>query len=843
MSEHQRIQEALQYIPANDRETWVRMAMGVKSELGEDGGPLWHAWSREADNYNERDANEVWKSVKPDGRITIGTVLLEQQRRERESRNAAAAEEDARKREQARQQAAEIWKRCTPVEAHEYLTSKAIKPHAVRLYSGPLSIGKENPMRCNGALAVPIRDALGELHSLEFIGAEGQKRYLPNGAKAGNYCAIGKASGRIIIAEGYATAASVHDSTGNAVAVAFDAQNLEPVATAIRAKYSDLEIIIAADNDALTVCRRHSDEGVRIAVAGTSERPAWCRCNPGITLATKAAHAVGGKLAIPSFTDAERDAGATDLNDLARIRGAEEVRRVIDAAAVPMNGYRKAIASAIDVNPTEPEPLPSLPAVQPLNYDALPSVLRAYVQDIAERMQCPPDFPAVACVAMIGAAIGRKVGIRPKRADNWTAIANQWAMIVGKSGIMKSPAMSAALAPLRQMQAQAFEAHKAAVQDYEVTAKLAKINADAADTKARALAKDGKEAQALATLKAGQSQEAAPTARRYIINDTTVEALAETLEENENGILVDRDELAGWLRSLDKEGQQEARAFYLTAADGDKGFTTDRIGRGRGRHIPAVCVSIVGGIQPGVLASYVRETQRGGAGDDGLLQRFGFAVYPDITREWKNVDRAPNLRARNAVSELLAHLCSLDPADIGAELDEYQPIAFLHFDAAAQALFDEWRAELEQRIRGDDEHPAMVSHLSKYRKLVPGLALINHLAEGKTGAVTEEALAQALMFSEYLESHARRIYSYASRPDIDAAKTILAKIKSGKLSESFKARDIYRNGWSGLTTHEETWPAIRLLTEYGYLTEAEDKETGGRPSQTFIVHPSIRRLS
>lgn len=514
-----------------------------------------------------------------------------------------------------------------------------------------------------------------------------------------------------------------------------------------------------------------------------------------------------------------------------------------DIAALPV--IVEAVEQPATITIDGPEPLPNLPEVMPLNYDALPYVLREYVKDIADRMQCPPDFAAVSCLVMCGTLIGRKIGIRPKRQDNWTVPANLWGMIVGKSGIMKSPAMSAALAPLRQLQAKAHEEHKSALKDYEADSRVAKFSVDEAEGKARSLVKQGNADDAAAIIrKANDSVLPPPTAKRYIVNDSTVEALAETLEENQNGVLVDRDELSGWLRSLDKEGQQEARAFYLTAADGDKGFTTDRIGRGRGKHISAVTVSIIGGIQPGVLASYVRETQRGGAGDDGLLQRFGLIVYPDVTKDWKNIDRKPDLMARQRVDSLIEELCNLTPETVGAEVDEFQPIPFLRFTHPAQSLFDEWREDLERKIRADDEHPAMVSHLSKYRKLVPSLALINHLCAGGRGPVSDKPLAQALQMAEYLESHARRVYSYASRPDVDAARTILGKLKSGKLRTPFKAQQVYRAGWSGLTTTEEAWSAIRLLADHGYLFEIVPKDAngdkGGRPAKPeFHAHPAI----
>ena len=91
------------------------------------------------------------------------------------------------------------------------------------------------------------------------------------------------------------------------------------------------------------------------------------------------------------------------------------------------------------------------------------------------------------------------------------------------------------------------------------------------------------------------------------------------------------EEIIGLLKQLDASGQEVARSFYLTAADGDKSYTFDRVIRGKGLHIEALCLSIIGGTQPGVVAPYVRQAVGGGAGADGLLQRFSLMVYPDIS--------------------------------------------------------------------------------------------------------------------------------------------------------------------------------------------------------------------
>jgi putative DNA primase/helicase len=282
-----------------------------------------------------------------------------------------------------------------------------------------------------------------------------------------------------------------------------------------------------------------------------------------------------------------------------------------------------------------------------------------------------------------------------------------------------------------------------------------------------------------------------------------------------------------------------ARSFFLTAADGDKSYTFDRIMRGKGLHIKALCLSIIGGIQPGVLADYVRSATNGGAGADGLMQRFSLIVYPDISAGWVEVDRKPDYNALDHVSQLVERLDNLNPAEIGAEIDAHGGLPFLHFDDAAQELFSEWRTTLECRVRSGEEHPAMVSHLSKYRKLIPSLALINHLCDGGVGPVGEHSLLRSIAMGEYLESHAQRIYSFSTRNNVEAAKTLITRIAKGKLSQPFTLRDVYRPGWTGLETQVKAQTAIELLLEYRHVYSIVI-ETGGRPTTHYFKNDGVK---
>jgi hypothetical protein len=489
-----------------------------------------------------------------------------------------------------------------------------------------------------------------------------------------------------------------------------------------------------------------------------------------------------------------------------------------------------------------PHPLPDgLHQVEPFAFELLPGTLRPWVQDICERVQCAADFVAVAVMVGLGSLIGRKIGIRPQARTDWTETANLWGLIVGRPGVLKSPATEQALAPLKRLVAQATEAHAAAMNDYQAAAQVAKLRGEAAQAAAKKKLASNPHADVSDLLAADNPEE--PTLRRYIANDTSAAALGELHRLNPNGLLVHRDELVSLLRSLDRDDQAEARGFYLTGWNGDSPFTFDRIGRGFNLHIPAVCLSLLGGTQPAKLAGYVRHAVKGTSGDDGLIQRFGLLVWPDTGSEWRDVDRWPDGDAKRDAYRVFDYLDKLDPAAIGAHQDtdhngEPDGIHYLRFDDAGHALFLEWRTELERRLRSNELHPALESHLAKYRKLIPGLALILHLADGGTGPVTEQATLQALAWGDYLESHAKRAYGSVSQPETAAAKAILQRIRKGDLTDGFSTRDVLRPNWSMLDDRDQVADALRLLVDYGWLREERDNETGGRPATTYHVNPA-----
>lgn len=485
---------------------------------------------------------------------------------------------------------------------------------------------------------------------------------------------------------------------------------------------------------------------------------------------------------------------------------------------------------------SDPDPLPNLPAVPDFEPGLLPESFRGWLMDIAERVCCPPDFPAVAGMVSLASVVGRQVGIRPKRADDWLVTPNLWGGIVGRPGTLKSPALSEPLKPLRRLEAKARDSHAEALRDHEAACLIATERKAVGKEAIRRALKQNQDPASLAWETAGDTP-TPPTRQRFLTSDCTVEALGELLAANPRGLLIFRDELTGLLRSLDREGQETSRAFYLEAWNGTDGFTYDRIGRGT-VDIPAVCLSVLGGIQPGPLGAYLSGAMAGGGGDDGLLQRFQLTVWPDVTGEWRDVDRWPDSQARGLAWSTFERLDGLDPHALGALQDKEDGIPYLRFDDAAQELFREWRGDLERHLRAGEEHPALEAHLAKYRSLVPSLALLRHLADHPEGGpVGEDACLAACAWAEYLEGHARRLYAPAVAGEAHAARELLRHLSRGDLSGPFTLREVTRKGWRGLDRTGAV-AALELLAEHGYLA-VETRMTGGRPTQLFHINPGI----
>lgn len=361
------VRAALASIPADtDRDTWVRVGMAVKaSDLAEAAAfEAWCEWSERGEGYSERDARDTWRSIKAGGRVTVATLFgmakahgfkppragraavqasasadakrqadaaKAQRQAERDAEAAALAQRQAEAAERCRA----LWASASeapPAMGAPYLARKGVQAHGLRFLPG-------------GVALVPMRDAAGELWSLQRLlpkalrdsdtGQAGtDKLYGPpklqpdelvSSRKTGLLHLVGQVDGAavLLLAEGYATGASLHEATGRPVAVCFDAGNLVHVASAVRELHPALALLVCGDDDTGTEARKGKNPG-RVKAA------------EAVKVATSASAAPAGAV-FPAFPPGV-GSDAKDFNDLHQLAGAglAAVRDRVDAACAEL---------------------------------------------------------------------------------------------------------------------------------------------------------------------------------------------------------------------------------------------------------------------------------------------------------------------------------------------------------------------------------------------------------------------------------------------------------------------------------------------------------------------------
>lgn len=179
----------------------------------------------------------------------------------------------------------------------------------------------------------------------------------------------------------------------------------------------------------------------------------------------KAAFQVGSIIPLGGITRYEAETALTNAAKLSGLGEAEIAATLKSGIDSGLKNPRQRIA----FDWLDPLPLPSgLLSVDSFDPSILPHTIRPWVEDIATRMQCPLDYIAIPAFIAMGATIGCQIAIRPKQKDNWSVTPNLWGGVIGNPGVMKSPAMSEALKPLKRLQAKAYEANEADMKKHQL---------------------------------------------------------------------------------------------------------------------------------------------------------------------------------------------------------------------------------------------------------------------------------------------------------------------------------------------------------------------------------------
>jgi hypothetical protein len=384
---------------------------------------------------------------------------------------------------------------------------------------------------------------------------------------------------------------------------------------------------------------------------------------------------------------------------------------------------------------------------QPFPGGVLPEQLAEFILRASAALRCAPEAIALPHLTALGSAIGNSRRIRLKR--TWTEPPLLWSAVIQRSGQLKSPALDQGIRGVDEAQAAAMRAYRAAMQEY-------KRQLDEHRRQPKSKAGD----EALAALRPGAPER--PVLQRVKVSDTTIEAVAMILEENPRGVMLVRDELAGWFKSFDayRQGRGSDREHWLTAHRAGQMLVDRKVDR-QVVLVPHGFIAVTGGIQPNTLRRLFTDPLF----ECGMAARLLLSQPTAPKRRWSDDDIPPYVE--RAVSVVFQRLFGLE-MDRNAQGDVSPMCMDLSADAkpAWVSFYDEFAGE-QERLDGEEELGAAFSKLEAYAaRIALILELVAWAASGGKGTPTtvgRAALEAAIVLTRWFAGEARRIYADMGR--------------------------------------------------------------------------------
>jgi hypothetical protein len=458
-----------------------------------------------------------------------------------------------------------------------------------------------------------------------------------------------------------------------------------------------------------------------------------------------------------------------------------------------------------------PKSVRTLEPYRPFPLDTLAEPIRSYVSQAATALGCDPAFVALPALSVVSSAIGNSCVVRLKR--TWHEPSVTWSAIVGDSGTLKSPAYQAAVAYLFSFQKRLMGEFKRKMAAYleEVEAyKEKKKKAKEDDTDP-------------------SDPPEPPVLQRLICSDTTIEKLAEVLEDNPRGILVARDELSAWFGSFCRyKGKQGGTDLpnWLEMHRAGTILYDRKTGERRTVIVSRAAVSVTGGIQPGVLARVLTPEFL----DAGLAARLLMAMPLKRPKQWTEMEIAEDVE--KAYQKLLDGLIALEPDT--EEKEKVPHVLVLSSDAKRLwvAFYNEWGGE---QATAEGELAAAFSKLEGY---AARFALIHHvvshvgLASSAIRAIGVRSMEAGIALARWFAQETRRIYATLSESTEEReARRLVEFIQSrgGRIT----TRELQRSNSRKYPTADEAEAALEALVGEG-LAHWPPQPTGtqgGRPAR------------
>jgi len=481
------------------------------------------------------------------------------------------------------------------------------------------------------------------------------------------------------------------------------------------------------------------------------------------------------------------------------------------------NALDQIVDQAIQTTATTTTAVPGPPAWKPFPVHALPEPPREAVIEGAKALGCDPAFIAVPLLAALASAVGavRRIQLKP----GWTEPSVLWTGIVAESGTMKSPSMSYAVDPLRRLQGWTLQKYPELVKQFEQDKALYEADYGAWKRKGRSAGEPPPE------------KPDEPAVKRFLVDDITIEALADRLKDSPRGLLCAVDELAGWLGSFDayRGGRGGDVAKWLSMHRADALLVDRKSGPSKTLFVPRAAVSVTGGIQPATLSRALGVEHL----ENGLAARLLLASPPRCSKKWSEATVSPQLLRRMDV--LFGRLLALDFTN--DDSDQPAPIDLTLTPQAKAAWITFYNEHAVEMASATGAHAAL---LSKIEGAAARLALVIHLVsavsndEINSTVVDEISITAGVKLAKWFAYETTRVYGLIHQSDQEREDHRLIDLIKAKGVE-VTVRNLMRGSRQFRSDSEQAEQALNRLARggYGAWFHIEPSTAGGRPRVVF----------
>jgi hypothetical protein len=471
------------------------------------------------------------------------------------------------------------------------------------------------------------------------------------------------------------------------------------------------------------------------------------------------------------------------------------------------------------------------PPWQPFPVDSLPEPIRGYVKAGSHALKCDHAYIALPMLAGLASAIGATRCIQLKK--GWREPSVVWAAVVAESGTMKSPAQESALRPLRRAQEFQLDEYPELQKHYERDKALY-------DADYQAWKRSGR--------KKGEpppEKPQKPQVSRYVVNDITIEALAEVLCNNPRGVLAACDELASWLGSFDRyrSGHGGDAAMWLSIHRAEYLIVDRKTSDKKTTFVKRAAVSVAGGIQPKTL----QRALCGQKGDpdyfeNGLAARLLVASPPRMAKRWS--EASVGTETYKAVERVYGRLLALK---FGADENDKDAPVDVPLSPEAKAVWVAFYNEHASAMEGMTGK--MAAAYAKLEAYAARLALVLYLAKAVAKddwavagdhAIDAEAMMAGVTLAKWFAYETERVYQILEESQESAEWRQVVEFierKGGRIT----ANDLQRRTRRFRTSDEaEGFLRDLVVSGLGYWDDGGPDRGRGRPTRHFqLTNPSF----